>query len=412
MRSRLGVGPPLPHPARGRPAPDPAAPLPRGAVDVVATPDPGPVLLRSWDELVGRTPGTDVTQLSAWSRVRRLAGFAPIHLLARRDGELVGGAQILVRRLPLLGGVGYLPYGPIIAPGVADRPEIRRALAAALARLGRRRLRILFVQPPEGAEDVSADLLELGFRPSTAGIAPPGSLHVDLTEDLATIRGRFGKRLKSWTNRWESRGVSVRPGDERDLPLLHELMTRSAEQQGHPVLPYRYVEALYQELAPTHHAAIFVGEVHGAPVVADLVTQCAGMVRGRLGGFDRSGDASRLSVPAAVRWQIIQWGKARGYRWLDFGGLRPATLDALLGGDGPPADGWAGADQPKLTFGGTAFRYPQAVEMIRPAALRAGYDLAWRSERGRLLLDSARTLLRGGRPEGGRGPAAGGGDHT
>jgi hypothetical protein len=52
-------------------------------------------------------------------------------------------------------------------------------------------------------------------------------------------------------------------------------------------------------------------------------------------------------------------------------------------------------DQPKLTFGGTAFRYPQAVELVAPAPLRVAYDLARRSHRGRSVIDRARVALRG-----------------
>lgn len=372
---------------------------PRKGIEVVVTRVPGMTLLGEWDGLVDRTPGTDVTQLSAWTRLRRLAGFSALYVLARQDGVLVGGAQIMTRRLPVIGSIGYLAYGPIIAPGVEHHEEILRPLADALAELGRRQLRILYVQPPEGADDVSNELLRRGFRESSVGIAPAGSVRIDLTDDLAVIKGRFSRTLRSWPNRWPARGVTVRPGDERDVPLLVELLGRSAGEQGHTPLPYHYVEALYRELASTGHASLFVGEVNGVPAAADLVTGCGDMLRGRLAGFDRSGEASKLGVPAAVRWEIIQWGKARGYRWYDFGGLRAATLDTLLVGGDPPLGGWPSVDLPKLKFGGAAFRYPKAVELISPAPLRMAYDLAWRSAAGRLLIERARVILRGNRPE-------------
>ncbi|MGH8575303.1 MAG: hypothetical protein ACREX8_22435, partial [Gammaproteobacteria bacterium] len=184
---------------------------PSGDVEVTAREDPGPGALRAWDLLVDRTPGTDVTQLSTWAGLRARVGFSPLYLLAYRGAELVGGAQILTRRMPVLGAVfslGYLPYGPLAAPGVVAAGDVRRALVDALAVLGRRRLQILFVQPPEGDHDTSSELLQHGFRSSSAGIAPGGSIRIDLTADLAEIRSRFGKRLKSWTNRWESRGVT------------------------------------------------------------------------------------------------------------------------------------------------------------------------------------------------------------
>lgn len=375
------------------------------AIAVTAHRNPGSEVLRSWDALVDRTPGTDVTQFSTWARLRGMVGFAPLYVLAYRAAELVGGAQIMTRRVPLLGTVGYLPYGPLVTPDALSsrevspdvNPDVRSALADALAVLCRRRLRILIVQPPEGAEEMSGELLRRGFRPSSAGIAPTGSIRIDLTADLAEIRSRFGKRLKSWTNRWNSRGVTVRIGDERDIPLLVDLMATSSQHQGYQPLPAEYVATMYRELAATGHAALFVGAVNGVPVAADLVTGCGDMIRGRLSGFDRCTEAARLSVPAAIRWEIIQWAKATGYHWLDFGGLHPETLDALLAGDNRDADSWPAADQPKLTFGGTAYRYPTPVEMIRPAPLRMAYDLAWRSATGRRMFTAARSVFRGSR---------------
>jgi len=177
--------------------------------------------------------------------------------------------------------------------------------------------------------------------------------------------------------------------------LLCELMERSAAAQGHPVLAPAYVETLYRELAP-EHVALFVGELDGVPLAADLVTRCGGLLRGRLSGFDRSGPAARVSLPAAVRWRIVQWGKAEGCHWLDFGGLTEQTLVILLAGGCRPAEGWPAQDQPKLTFGGTAVRFAPAVELISSPLLRAAFDLAVRSRRGRLVLEFAARLLRSG----------------
>jgi hypothetical protein len=173
-------------------------------VDICVSTQPEDGILRNWDRLVERTSGTDVTQLSAWARVRAMCGFEPVYLFAHRAGELVGGAQILrlSRRPPMMGGVGYLPYGPLIAPTVDDRSTVRSGLAQGLRQLCRSSLRMLFVQPPEGAEDLSADLLAQGFRPSSADIAPAGSLRID----LVSAAGR-----RATTRRCSSAGSAACP---------------------------------------------------------------------------------------------------------------------------------------------------------------------------------------------------------
>ncbi|MGH3870211.1 MAG: lipid II:glycine glycyltransferase FemX [Pseudonocardiaceae bacterium] len=364
-------------------------------ISMMACRDPGPAALDSWDQLVDDTPGSDVTQLTAWARLRGRVGYTPLYLLAFRAQELVGGAQILHRRVPVLGRVGYLPYGPIISAAATDRHGICRELAGGLATIVREQLRMLFIQPPEGADDLSRELLRRGFRPSSAGIAPAGSIRIDLTVTEDEIRRRFARRLRSWPNKWAARGVTVRLGDSQDVTLLAALMAHSARHQEYQPLPVDYIEAMYSELAATGQAALFVGEVRGEPVAADLVTGCGGMVRGRLAGFDRTGEAGRLSVPAAIRWEIIRWAKASGYRWYDLGGLHEEALRALLAGECQHSDSWSSADQAKAAFGGSAYRYPSAVEKISPMPLRIAYDLSRQSAGGRRLVARATRRFRG-----------------
>jgi hypothetical protein len=350
-------------------------------------------LIAEWDRLVIGTAGTDINQLSVWARIRALEGFTPIYLLAQRGPFVIGGAQILLRHLHGIGLVGYVSYGPI----VPDQPDVREAcvsaLAVALADI--KGVHMLFVQPAEGNDDVSQELLGIGFRPSSAGIAPTGSLRIDLTDHIEEIRGRLSSRLRYWTRRWADHGVTVRRGDEGDVPLLVELMSAAAAARGYSRPPrLGYLRTLYRELDATGNCALFIGEVMGMPVTADMVTMCGEMVRGRLGGFDRSGSGGRLSVPAAARWEMVRWAKESGYRWLDFGGLSEATLRGAVDSGTRYDQSWPAADRAKVAFGGTAYRYPPPVELIRPWPFRQAYDAISRMDHGRSLLHWARVWLR------------------
>ncbi|GAA5145506.1 hypothetical protein GCM10023321_03490 [Pseudonocardia eucalypti] len=370
------------------------APAGAATVTLLRLTNPPAEQLNEWDELVSQVGGTDVTQLSAWGRIRGLAGYTPEYLLAYSGGRLAGGALLLRRRLMPLVELGYLPYGPLVSPDTADPGAVTAALLDQLTRVARS-LMATFVQPPEGAPEMTTGLLARGFRPSRAGIAPLGSYRVDLTRPLEEIRGGFSKRLKSWTNRWAAKGVHVRLGDERDLPLLADLMAYTGARQGFTPPPLEYMRRMYRELAPHGHAAVFVGEVDGRPVSADLVTVVGGMIRGRLGGFDGSGATGKLSVPAAVRWEIIKWGQRQGHRWLDFGGLPEQMLTDMIDRGMHTSDEWPSAQRAKLAFNGTPFRYPAPVELIRPWPAKVGYDLLRRSATGKKLLGTAKVKLRG-----------------
>ena len=369
------------------------------AVTVQLTADPGPEQLAAWDRLVTATPGSDVTQLSVWARVRACAGFRAAYLFARRDGALTGGVQVMLRRVPGLGQIGYASYGPVLAAEGDVRADAVRELTAGLT--GLPGVRMLFVQPAEDTHDVRAALLARGFRPSSAGIAPVGSTRLDLDRSDDEIRKGFPPRLRSWTRRWPDAGVTVRIGDADDIPILADLQRSAAESQGYapPARP-EYLRQMYAELARTGNAALFVGEVHGVPVSADLVTMCGTTVRGRLSGFDRTGPAGRLSVPGAARWEIIRWARRSGYRWLDFGGLSEQTLREVVDGEARSGDR-PGPDSAKLQYGGVAFRYPGPVELIRPRWVRSAYDSVNGHPWGRERLRRAKLALRSAAP--GRG---------
>ncbi|HXV91900.1 MAG TPA: GNAT family N-acetyltransferase [Pseudonocardia sp.] len=356
---------------------------------------PGAATLQEWDRLVEQSPGSDLVQLSAWSEVRAAVGFTASYVFVREGERLVAGAQILHRRVPVLGSFGYLPYGPLIAPW-ADRERVRRVLAAELAAVARRS-RMFFVQPPAGADDVSRELLARGFRRSDADIAPAATLQVDLTVDEAELCGRLSRRLRRWIRRWPERGVSVRVGGPADIEMFAQLVATTAQHQGFAPMPAEYLARMHERLAPGGNAVLLVGEVHGRPVAAELFTACGGVAGSRFCGFDRSAESARLNVASAVTWEGIRWARSHGHRVFDFGGLDPQTLESLPEGDGFAVGEIEGPDRFKAKFGGRLVRYPTAVEYVPSAVVRRLYDAARNRPAGRRVLGAARAVLRGQR---------------
>ena len=365
-----------------------------GAFSLQIDSAPGPREIAEWDQLVRTIPGTDVTQLSAWARVRALVGYSPLYLFVRQEGRLVGGGQLLYRRVLGMGRVGYVPYGPVVARD-SQAAGVSGLLAKVLRHLGARRFRALFVQPAEGDDELRANALSLGFRPSRVAIAPVGSLRIDVQVDEAELRARARRRLRSAQKLWDKHRVSVREGSERDLPILARLLACTAKVHGFEPYKLDYLQKLYSELAPAGQVVLLIGEADGVPLVADLLTVNADMLRGRLVGFDRSGRAPQTAVPAAVTWAGINWARDHRLRWYDLGGLSGAVLSDMLDRGLRHSPDWSSSALAKLGWGGTPFRYPAPVELVRPRALRLAHEFLQESPVVRSLMTKVSARLRG-----------------
>lgn len=359
--------------------------------------EPGGEGLAAWDRLVAGTVNADVAQLSAWAAIRARVGYQPLYVLAWSQGTLLGGACLLRRRIRGLGWVAYLPYGPLLREGLAGlRASVRAELVAALTEVAGSHV-ALFVQPPDGGEDVSLELLRRGFRFSQAGIAPAATMRVDLRRSEDELRAGLNRRLRTWTRQWPGRGVKVRLGDERDIAVLARLAAGTASYQGFTPFPQDYLEATYAGLAAGGHAVLLIGELSGQPVAAELLTGCGGVLKSRVTGLDRdSAEASKFNVASAMIWEAMCWGRVNGYHHFDFGGLRPESVLALRAPGPTDLSALPGPDVFKTKFGGQVYTYPPAVELIRSRTLRAGYDLLRQGSGGTRLLDTVREALRGG----------------
>ena len=369
---------------------------PRGEarLSVTVSHSPTKAQLKRWDTLVSTEPGCDVAQLSAWAEVRRLAGFEPLYVFACDGDELVGGAQAFTRKLPFVGKVGYLPYGPVIA-GTADRATVTAVLSSAVRDLADNETGMLFIQPPACGEDISLELQRHGFKPTHADIAPRVTVRLDLSRGESELWSGLPAEARRRAKKWPERGVRVRHGTHDDVPILARLHAATARHHGFTPISLQYMDNLYRLLAPAGQAQLFIGEIAGTPVVADLLTGCGGVLTGRLTGMDRASPATKFGVPTAVRWEAIRWAKAQGYNWFDFGGVSEDAISPTV--QHPNSATHSGGDAYKMSFGATAFRFPTPVEYVSSPTFRFIYDLTRESPVGHRILQSAQRRLRTGR---------------
>jgi lipid II:glycine glycyltransferase (peptidoglycan interpeptide bridge formation enzyme) len=325
-----------------------------GSVDVELSREP---LDSDWDAFVDATPGGHQLQTSMWGRVKATEGWRPVRLRAWRDGELVGGAQLLVWPTRL-GAIGYCPRGPLLHK---DDHDTLWALLDALAKVARSdRILYLKVQPPAGREHMEPVLRELGFVAGDMQAAPIATVRIDLRrpaeEILASMRSATRQKIRKATRK----GIVVREAGASGLAAFGDVLAATGRRQGFAPYPVEYYAEILRQFGDGHRAGLLLAEYDGEVLSGAVIVGYGDTVVYKMGGW--SGDSTGPRPNELMHWQAMQWAKERGYRYYDFDGISPTVARAALAGEELPEAGHSGPTFFKLGFGGEVALYPPTYD--------------------------------------------------
>lgn len=315
-----------------------------------ALPDP------EWDGFVDASPGGHHVQTSLWAQVKAKHGWQAIRLTQRREGQIVAGCQLLVRRFSI-GSVAYCSRGPL----TMDRDKSATALISAIETLARH-TRILYVkvQPPAGGTDIEPLLLGRGFVTSDLPAAPVATVRVELQrnpdEILASMRASARSNIRKATRK----GITVRESGLGGLPTFGELLKDTSRRQRFPPYPLDYYADILMGFGCGDRAELLLAECGQRVLSGALIIGYGDTVVYKAGAW--SGERSDLHPNELMHWYAMQWARERGYRYYDFEGIPDSVARAKLVGANLPEEGTRGATRFKLGMGGKVTLCPWAYD--------------------------------------------------
>lgn len=347
-----------------------------------------------WDAFLAHTPGGHHAQTSLWAQVKARLGWEAARVIVTQKGRIVAGAQMLIRPLPLVGAVGYVPRGPVCA---GEAPELVEVVLRELHRLARScHVRYLAVQPPNDGHAFVRRLPGWGFRPSaTEAAQPTATVLLDLTKDLDVLLADMHARTRYNIGLGLRRGVVVRQGAEGDLPAFCRLLAATGQRQGFAPEPEAYISGMYRILAPRGWIRLFIAEYRGEPVSAALAICFGDTVFYKRGAW--SGLHGKHRPNEVMQWELVRWAKAQGYRAYDFEGIEPACARAVLRGEPIPEPLNGTVTSFKLGFGGRVALFPGVYDYVYNPFLRWTHHAMCRVEHStvaRRMLNRIRTNTR------------------
>lgn len=273
----------------------------------------------------------DANLYQTWSYGRVRWGRRNLsHLVLRRNGEVLGMAQLRIVRLPRFRfGIAYLRWGPVFhrrggSVDIAVAASMARALREEYVSKRGLQLRIL---PNAFAGSPRAELFESAFsgfgKEARTSATTYRSLVLDLSPPLEELRKKLDKKWRNQLTRSEKNGLKVVEGsgteDYRAFRQMYDQMWR--RKAFETTVDVEEFGRIQEDLPELHRMRILICEQEGVPVAGIVASAMGDSAIYLLGATSDDGLSSKGAY--LLQWSLIRWLKESGTRWYDLGGIDP-----------------------------------------------------------------------------------------
>jgi lipid II:glycine glycyltransferase (peptidoglycan interpeptide bridge formation enzyme) len=326
-----------------------------------------------WDEFLHSLEGAHHEQTTMWGHVKRACGrFQSVRFLAFKGGKLLGGCQILHKKILRIFHVGYICYGPQWAPMDEKLAFwLNGQLVAFVRALG---IQYVYADFPYDGFRTAEHFDILGFQKHLDFLPPSGRLTASVVIDLSLSEDELLSRMRATTRKHIKTGlrsgVVVKMHVENAPELFTDLMWKLCQRRGCAPTPperdfFTQVQESFQQSQQAHFFFAFLGE----EAVSSLMVFTAGdWVRCWKIGW--SGAHPKEYPNEVLWWEVIKWAKKAGYAKFDFVWIERECAEALIAGSDIPDTPYKSVALFKLGFGSKPVLLPLPVSTVFSPMIR------------------------------------------
>ncbi|CAO3454922.1 hypothetical protein [Azospirillum argentinense] len=280
-----------------------------------------------WYAILDGFDDANIFQTWDYGRIAH-AGRELSHLVVRRDGRPVAAVQVLLRRVPGIGGLALVMWGPMWHPRGQgpDHAALMTALHALKAEYTDRRglmLRLLPHVSQADGEAVTAALASLGMR-FREEKAPYRTFITDLNADEAGLRSNLSHHWRRGLNKAERMGIEVVEGSHAELlETIDDIFVETQRRKGFKAYDSRTFTRINEALPPRRKMRAFLAMHEGRPVAGVVVS-----LFGTTGQMQNSATLEaglRVNAAYLLQWRALLWIKANGGLRYDLHGVNAQT---------------------------------------------------------------------------------------
>ena len=272
----------------------------------------------AWDSDVLALGGHPL-QLWGWGQVKAAGAWTPYRLRVTDGGDLVGLAQVLVRRLPApFGRLSYVPRGPVVVgDDGTGSGERRAAVIAAVVAWCRHTVGGIGVSfEPDWPAGTGPHVP--GLRPGRAPVLVPTTVVLDLTRSPDVLLAAMDRSPRHDIRKAARDGMDIRRvTGERDVRRVLDVYRETARRADFALHSDEYYLSVHRELG--ERSVLVAAYLDDAPVSFSWCINSARTSFQLYGGGTAAGRKMRATTP--VYWRSVEIAQQDGLSRFDFNGL-------------------------------------------------------------------------------------------
>ncbi len=262
-----------------------------------------------WDDFVLDNGGHPL-QLWGWGQLKTAHGWSVDRILGYKGDEIVAGAQVLTRKLPVpFRAISYVPRGPVGKQWGSD--EFLSMLSG-------------FVKDEYHPVALSIEPDIHNFEPSGKwlksdnSILPASTIVLDLAKTEAELLNDMAKKTRQYIRKSAAEAIEIKTVRTReDIEKCLDVYEDTSKRANFNVHSRQYYMDVFNLLGD--HSPIFAAYVDGQPVAFLWLAVSEDTSYELYGGMNESGKELRANY--ALKWYAIRKTKEWGLMRYDFGGL-------------------------------------------------------------------------------------------
>lgn len=270
-----------------------------------------------WDDFVDRSNGHGL-QIWGWGEVKGKHGWDRERVLFERGGEVIGGTQVLRRKLPMFGAMLYVPRGPVVADE-KNRKDVLEGLAKWAGKY--RGKAVCLMLEPDWQE--FPKLKE--WKRSHNRILLAETVVLDLGKGVDKLVSDLSRRRRKEIRKYAESGLKLEEvKTEADFAGALKVYKEIAVRAKFNLHESSYYEDIWREMG-AHQQFLVVKNEKGRAIGFQWVLLAGKNAFALFGGVGAEG--RERGINEGMKWECLRILEGLGVENYDFNGLLNAGIN-------------------------------------------------------------------------------------